>query len=137
MCRRLYLFQKRAIGCYKSDNWSSSGTELEELINIRFRTSVFVSFSASKRFYIFRFVTFFVFSPVSQIQKQSSANNLVSFRQSPFFEYRPGRDALQNINRRRQISSGFGTDLFLPKPFCRFCRLHLPYVSVGEISRHR
>ena len=55
MCRRLYLFQKRAIGSYK---WSSSGTEL---INIRFRTSIFVSLSVSKRLHFFRFVTFFVF----------------------------------------------------------------------------
>ena len=55
MCRRLYLFQKRAIGSYK---WSSYGTEL---INIRFRTSIFVSLSVSKRQHFFRFVTFFVF----------------------------------------------------------------------------
>ena len=122
-----YLFQKRPIGSYKC---SSSG---RELINIRFRTSIFVSFSASKRLYFFRFVASLFF-----LRSRKFKNKVVQTISYPFARVLflstvlAGMHYKTWIGRNSQISPWFGTDLFLPKPFCRFCRLHLPYVSVGE-----
>ena len=64
---------------------------------------VFLSPSQLVNVVLFSICNIFVFSPVAQIQKQSSENNLGSFRQSSFFEYLPGRDALQNMNRKKQL----------------------------------
>lgn len=96
MCRRLLPVSKKAIGSYKC---SSSGTEL---INIRFRTSIFVSFSASKRLYFFRFVASLFF-----LRSRKFKNKVVQTISYPFakvlFLGRPGWDALQNMNRKKQL----------------------------------
>ena len=97
MCRWLLPVSKKAIGSYKC---SSSGTEL---INIRFRTSIFVSFSASKRLYFFRFVTFLFFLRSRKFKNKVVQTISYRFVKVLSVEYRPGRDALQNINRKKQL----------------------------------